>query len=131
MEEVILMAKTDGLFVVGVGASAGGIEAFEGLFRPMAAESGMAFVVVAHLAPHRPSMLDEILGRFTAMPVVQARDKTAVEPDHVYAIPPDYSLIIERGRLRLQPLASPQRTQHPIDLFFTSLAGMLPCRGAL
>ena len=122
MGEAISMAKTDGLFVVGVGASAGGIEAFEGLFRPMAVESGMAFVVVAHLAPHRTSMLDEILGRFTAMPVVQARDKTAVEADHVYVIPPDYSLIIERGRLRLQPLASPQRTQHPIDLFFTSLA---------
>ena len=62
----------DRLFVVGIGASAGGIEAFEGLFRPMPADTGLAFVVLAHLAPNKASMLDEIIGRFTAMPVAQA-----------------------------------------------------------
>ena len=72
------------LFVVGIGASAGGIEAFEGLFHYLPPDTGAAFVIVAHLAPNKVSMLDEIVGRFTAMPVAQARDGIKVESDHVY-----------------------------------------------
>jgi two-component system, chemotaxis family, CheB/CheR fusion protein len=114
------VTKRDELFVVGVGASAGGIEAFEGLFRPMPADTGMAFVVAAHLAPHKVSMLDEILARFTAMPVAQARDGMVVEANHIYVISPDSALTIERGRLTVQ--ATTERLQHPIDLLFSSLA---------
>jgi two-component system CheB/CheR fusion protein len=116
------MTAVDSPFIVGVGASAGGIEAFEGLLRPMPADTGMAFVIVAHLAPHKVSMLAEILARFTAMPVEQARDGVEVEADCVYVIPPDHALTIAGGRLRLHALPTPQRAQHPIDLFFESLA---------
>jgi two-component system CheB/CheR fusion protein len=116
------MATGDDMFIVGVGASAGGIEAFEGLLRPMPADTGMAFVIVAHLAPHKVSMMAEILARFTAMPVAQAEDNVTVEADRVYVIPPDNTLTVEQGRLRLHPLASPQRAQHPIDQLFESLA---------
>ena len=115
------MSTDRGLFVVGIGASAGGVEALEALFRPMPSDTGLAFVVVSHLAPHKISMLDDIVGRFTAMPVAQAQDGAKVEADHVYIIPPDHSLTLERGRLRVHPAAAP-RTLHPIDLFFATLA---------
>ena len=98
------MTKQDELFIVGVGASAGGIEAFEGLFRPMPADTGMAFVVVAHLARDKSSMLDEILARFTAMPVERASNGVEVERDRVYVIPPDSALTVKGGRLCLHPL---------------------------
>ncbi len=116
------MATDKDRFIVGIGASAGGIEAFEGLLRSMPDDTDMSFVIVAHLAPHKVSMLDEILARFTPMPVEQAQDGVEAAANRVYVIPPDHSLTIEAGRLRLHPLARPQRAQHPIDLFFESLA---------
>lgn len=110
-------------FVVGIGASAGGIEALEGLFRPMPVDSGMAFVIVAHLAPNKASYLDEIVGRFTAMPVVRARSGEVAAANHVYVIPPDACLTIERGRLQVHPNEpAAGRSLHPIDGFFASLA---------
>ena len=110
------------LFVVGIGASAGGIEAFEGLFHYLPPDTGAAFVIVAHLAPNKVSMLDEIVGRFTAMPVAQARDGIKVEFYYVYIIPPDGALTLEHGKLRVHALVALQRAPNPIDLFFTSLA---------
>ena len=110
------------LFVVGIGASAGGIEAFEGLFHYLPPDKGAAFVIVAHLAPNKVSMLGEIVGRFTAMPVAQARDGIKVESHYVYIIPPDGALTLEHGKLRVHALVALQRAPNPIDLFFTSLA---------
>ena len=81
------MAKNNELFIVAVGTSAGGVEALEGLFRATRSDTGLAFVLIAHLAPHKASMLNEIVGRFTTMPVVQAQDGASVEADHVYVIP--------------------------------------------
>ncbi len=117
------MAKNSELFIVAVGTSAGGIEALEGLFRAMRSDTGLAFVLIAHLAPHKASMLDEIVGRFTAMPVVQAQDGAVVEADHVYVIPPDGV-----AHHRARPAAGASAGEgaatpgSPIDLFFNSLA---------
>ena len=74
--------------IVGIGASAGGVEALESFFRAVPAENGMAFVVATHLPPYRDSLLAEILGRATQMPVVSARDGQLVEAQHVYVLPP-------------------------------------------
>ena len=109
--------------VVGIGASAGGVEALQGLFRAMPADGGMAFVVVTHLGPGRESELPNILAHCTAMPVAPARDGDPVRPDHVHVLPNDAILTIEDGHLRLRPQdpAAPRERQ-PIDLFFASLA---------
>jgi two-component system CheB/CheR fusion protein len=107
---------------VGIGASAGGVEALEAFFRAVPAENGMAFVVVTHLPPDRDSLLAEILGRAARMPVINARDGQPVEVQHVYVLPPSTTLTIVAGRLRLRHIAAANRERAPIDLFFTSLA---------
>ena len=107
--------------IVGVGASAGGVEALEFLFKAMPSEPGMAFVVVTHLAPHRESMLPEILARDTPMPVLIAEHDQLVRPDHIYVAPADSVLQIENGRLRIRTVGE-GRERTPIDAFFASLA---------
>ena len=109
--------------LVAIGASAGGIEAFRQFFGAMPADSGLTFVVVLHLSADQPSMLAQIIGRLTAMPVAQARDSDPLQPDHVLVIPPGVVATVKSGRLRLTPF--PQdvvRVLHPIDTFFDSVA---------
>src|SRR5207247_10826459 len=89
--------------VRGLGASAGGLDAFQKFFSRMPSDSGMAFVLVQHLDPHHPSILPELLRKATRMSVAQATDETPVQPDHVYVIPPNASLTIEGDTLRAQP----------------------------
>jgi len=108
--------------VVGIGASAGGLEAIEQLLRSVPERSGMAFVVVQHLDPTYRGMLAELLQRNTPMPVVQAKDRMAVEPDHVYVIPPNKDMSLMHGKLHLLPQAAPRGLNLPIDFFFRSLA---------
>ena len=107
--------------IVGVGASAGGLEAFTQLLKALPADTGMAFVLVQHLAPSHPSALAEILSRATKMPVLEVRDEPTVEPNHVYVIPPDRSIIIVGGGLQLLPREA-RGAHHPIDQFFRALA---------
>src|SRR5215472_9167537 len=107
--------------IVGVGASAGGVEALEYLFKAMPPEPGMAFVIITHLAPKRESMLPEILARDTRMPVLVAEHDQLVLRDHIYVAPADSVLQIEKGRLRLRPI-SDGRERTPIDSFFAALA---------
>jgi two-component system CheB/CheR fusion protein len=107
--------------IVGVGASAGGVEALEYLFKAMPPEPGMAFVIITHLAPKRESMLPEILARDTRMPVLVAEHDQLVRADHIYVAPADCVLQIEKGRLRVRAIAD-GRERTPIDLFFASLA---------
>jgi two-component system, chemotaxis family, CheB/CheR fusion protein len=110
--------------VVGIGASAGGLESVSDFLQAMRPDSGMAFVLVQHLPPDRESQMAEILARHTAMPVAQVEDGTAVEPNHVYVIRPGRVLTIRAGRLHLgQPLGTPRSANRPIDDFFRSLAG--------
>jgi len=112
--------------VVGIGASAGGIEAFRRFFEKMPSDSGLAFVVVLHLAADRKSMLPEILARWTPMPVSQARDGDVVTADHVLVIPPGTVATLRDGRLVLrQVLPNAPRETAPIDAFFDSLAASL------
>jgi two-component system CheB/CheR fusion protein len=108
--------------VVGIGASAGGLEAFTQLLRELPVDSGMAFVLVQHLAPTRASMLAEILGRSTAMPVMEVHDEPAVAANHVYVIPPGRDMVISGGTLQIFPREALARRHRPIDLFFKSLA---------
>ena len=114
--------RDDDFFVVGIGASAGGIGALKAFFDHMSEEPGMAFVVVQHLDPNRESELPALLGRQTTLSVSQVTDQTRVEPDHVYIIPPGKSLSIEDGTLHLSRPSRPRRERAPIDLFFRSLA---------
>jgi two-component system, chemotaxis family, CheB/CheR fusion protein len=107
--------------IVGIGASAGGVEALRGFFTNVSADAGLAFVVVLHLAPDRESKLAEVLRQWTSMPVAFACDGVAVKHDHVYVNPPATALTIESGSLRLRALGS---TREPtvIDVFLSSLA---------
>jgi len=106
--------------IVGVGASAGGVDALERLFRPMPTDTGMAFVLMMHLSRSHASALPEIIGRCTTMPVLSASDGVAVEPNHVYICPPGRMLTVQGGQLRLRE-AIPGDTR-PIDVFLSSLA---------
>jgi len=108
--------------IVGIGASAGGLEAFSELLRQLPVKTGMAFVLVQHLDPKHSSELKEILGRTTEIPVAEVRDGTVVRPDHIYVIPPDTVMSIKGGILRLGARVL-MRGQHlPIDHFLRSLA---------
>lgn len=106
--------------VVGVGASAGGLEALQQLLGQMPPDPGAAIVVVSHLDPHHPSMLPELLGRATSLPVEQAADGVRVQPDRVYVIAPNMALTIKHGVLSAASLVPPGHAM--IDLFFSSLA---------
>ena len=108
--------------IVGIGASAGGVEALERFFKSMPADNGMGFVVVTHLPPKRVSMLAAIIGRSAQMPVVDARDDETVEAEHVYVLPPGAILTIREARLRLRHTGAADHERAPIDIFFTSLA---------
>ena len=88
MEELDELGSGAAFPVVGVGASAGGLEAFTQLLKALPADTGMAFVLVQHLAPSHPSALAEILSRATRMPVTEVQAEPKVEPNHVYVIPP-------------------------------------------
>ncbi len=111
-----------GFPVVAIGASAGGLEAFEQFFAAMPANSGMAFVVIQHLDPTHASILTEILQRCTSMPVAEALDQVDVKPDHVYVIPPNREMGIEQGVLSVSLPKKPRGLHMPIDGFFRSLA---------
>lgn len=108
--------------IVGVGASAGGLETFTELLKRIPANTGMAFVLIQHLDPKHKSMLSELLGRATAMPVIEATDQLAVQPNHIYVIPPDTNLGILHGVLQLMPRGTERKQHLPIDYFMRSLA---------
>ncbi len=108
-------------YVVGIGASAGGLEALERLFENMPTDSGMAFVVVQHLSPDFKSLMDELLARRTNIPIHRVEDGMPVEKDAIYLIPPKKNMVLRDGRLWLtdQDLNG---LNLPIDIFFRSLA---------
>lgn len=106
--------------VIGIGASAGGLEALQQFFGHIPPDSGASFVVIQHLSPDYKSLMANILGKHTEMPVFQAEQDMAVEPDTVYLIPPKKYMTIQEGKLKLAE--APGTLSHPIDAFFTSLA---------
>lgn len=116
------IAATDAFPVVGIGASAGGLEALEQFLKHVPAHSGMAYVVIQHLDPTHKGAMVELLQRASSMPVVQVKDRQKVEPDCVYVIPPNKDMSILHGVLHLLPQTSPRGLNLPIDFFFRSLA---------
>jgi two-component system CheB/CheR fusion protein len=113
-----------GFPIVGLGASAGGLAAFEEFFANMPAgtESGMAFVLVQHLAPDHKSILSELIKRYTQMQVCEVEDGMAVEPNRAYIIPPNRDMAFLNGKLHLLEQSAPRGQRLPIDFFFRSLA---------
>jgi two-component system, chemotaxis family, CheB/CheR fusion protein len=108
--------------VVGIGASAGGLEAFRQLLEHMPVDTGMAFVLVQHLDPTHESILTELLSRSTRMPVSEVTDGMAIAPDHLYVIPRNTNLAISAGVLRLLPREEARGRHRPIDYFLRTLA---------
>ncbi len=108
--------------IVGIGASAGGLEAFSQLLKALPLDTGMGFVLVQHLDPDHESALTQILSKTTLMPVCDVVNDQQVEPNHVYIIPPDTKLSIANGVLSLQPRPKSRTPYRSIDLFFESLA---------
>lgn len=111
-----------GVPVVGIGASAGGLEAISELLTSLPADTGMAFLLVQHLDPSHATMLPEILAKKTPMPVFEATEGLAVQPNHLYVIPPNAVMKIEQGRLRLTPRRETPGPPMPIDELFHSIA---------
>jgi two-component system CheB/CheR fusion protein len=107
--------------IVGIGASAGGLESFTRLLQHLPSDTGMAFVFVQHLAPRHASMLASLLSRATAMPVMEAEQSTSVKANHVYVIPPNTLITLAGGVLELQPRPEERGAPRPIDHFFRSL----------
>ncbi|WP_084386946.1 chemotaxis protein CheB [Anabaena sp. CA = ATCC 33047] len=108
--------------IVGMGASAGGLEAFTQLLSHLPTDTGMGFVVVQHMNPQQKSMLTQILSRTTQMPVTEAEYGMQVEPNHVYVIPPNATMTIAEGKLKLKPRQKTYGISMTVDSFFFSLA---------
>ncbi len=108
--------------VVGIGASAGGLEAIEAFFKAMPVDSGMAFIVVQHLSPDYKSLMVELLSRKTDIPVHRAEEGMVVEANHIYLIPPKKNLSIFHGKLLLEDQKQRESINLPVDIFLRSLA---------
>ena len=108
--------------VVGIGASAGGLESFKKLIAAIPADSGMAYILVQHLHPEYESTLSEILQRHAKIPVVEIIDNVHVDPNNIYVIPSNKTLVATDGVLQLSPRPSKEKRHLPIDIFFSSLA---------
>ena len=110
------------MFVVGIGASAGGLKPIEELFDHMPIDSGMAFVIVQHLSPDFKSLMDELLARHTKMAIHKVSDGVEIEPNSIYLIPPEKNMAMSDGRLLLTDKSEERGLSLPIDIFFSSLA---------
>lgn len=108
--------------IVGIGASAGGLEAFSVFLKALRPDTGMAFVLVQHMDPTHESLLNQLLAKQTEMPVIQVKDGIAVEPNCVYVIPPNRNMTIRDGRLRLVARQAGTTPHTPIDTFLCALA---------
>ncbi len=123
--------KKDGhFFVVGLGASAGGIKSFKEFFSHVPPQSGMAYVVILHMSPSHESKLTEILQLATRIPVTQVLETVKIEPDHIYVIPPNRSLSMRDGNLTLSEMTRIEERRSPVDIFFRSLAESNDSRAA-
>jgi two-component system, chemotaxis family, CheB/CheR fusion protein len=121
-KEKAMKSQAHGFPVVGIGASAGGLEAFEQFFSSMPSDSGIAFVIVQHLDPTTRSSMPEILSRFTKMPIYVASDGLKVKPNSIFLIPPSKSMSIQDGVLYLHEPEQAPGLRLPVDFFFRSLA---------
>ena len=109
-------------YYVGIGASAGGLEALKEFFTNMPDKTGMAFIIIQHLSPDYKSLMDELLARHTKIPIQVVKDGMVVQPDNIYLIPPKKNLSVFHGKLFLEDKDSKTHLSLPIDIFFRSLA---------
>jgi len=114
--------QKDDFLVVGLGASAGGIQALKHFFAEVPEDSGIAYVVILHMSPEHESKLAEILQSTSLIPVTQVSARLKVEPNHVYVIPPSHNLAMTDGHLALTSMIGAQERRSPVDLFFRTLA---------
>ena len=115
------MSSSDFL-VVGIGASAGGVNACRSFFEQVPADSGMAFVAILHLSPEYDSHLSEVLQRSSKIPVTTVQDRVQVEPNHVYVVSPRQSLTMDDGWLVQSPATRVEERRALIDISFRTLA---------
>ncbi len=108
--------------IVGIGASAGGLEAFTKLLQKLPVDTGMAFVLIQHLDPTHESILSSLLSRATILPVHEVTNETRLQPNHVYVIPPNADMTVADSMLRLTKRRGAQERHAPVDRFFQSLA---------
>lgn len=121
-EERFPVSGGKGFYIVGMGASAGGLESFEHFFANMPGDSGMAFVLIPHLDPKHKSLLGDLLTRYTDMKIFEAQEGLQVRPNCVYIIPPNKDMAVSNSRLRLLEPTISGGIRHPIDFFFRSMA---------
>jgi len=121
-KKTVISAEPTALPIVGIGASAGGLEALEHFFKHVPPACSMAFVVVQHLDPTHKTMMAELLQKSTPLPVVEITDRTTVEPNHIYVTPSKWDLSILHGVLHLLEVSVPRGLHLPIDSFFRALA---------
>src|SRR5262245_955896 len=112
----------DDFLVVGLGASAGGIQALKEFFGRVTKDSGVAYVVILHMSPEHESRLAEVLQATSLIPVTQVRERVRVVPNHVYVIPPNQNLAMADGHLKLTNMIGVEERRSPVDLFFRTLA---------
>jgi len=115
-------SRNEPFLLVGIGASAGGLDAFTQLLKHLPTDTGMGFVLVQHLDPDHESALTQILSRITSMPVREVANELRVAPNHVYIIPPNTDMVTTQGVLKLQRRQAGRAPHHSIDFFFESLA---------
>ncbi len=116
------VTNSEEVTIVGVGASAGGLEAFSSMIRALPSTPGFAIVLVQHLAPQHESALPTLLASYTSMPVVQVTEGMRVEVDHLFVIPPNVQMALTDGHFHLKPRPEDRSQYTPIDSFLTSLA---------
>src|SRR6476620_7711801 len=114
--------NADDLVVVGIGASAGGIQALKEFFSKVPRDSGIAYVVILHMSPEHESKLAQILQITSVIPVKQVDQRMKVMPDNVYVIPPNQNLSMADGHLELTHMIGVEERRSPVDLFFRTLA---------
>jgi PAS domain S-box-containing protein len=117
-----LQEKPADFMIVGLGASAGGIQALQEFFRNVPENSGMAYVVILHLSPDHDSKLAQVLQLETEMPVTQVKERTVIKPDHVYVVSPDRHLTMEGEYIAVTPNMTTEDRRAPVDIFFRTLA---------
>jgi two-component system CheB/CheR fusion protein len=117
-----ILRTDDSFYIVGIGASAGGLDALEKFFGKLAADTGMAFIVVSHLDPNHISIMPELIQKFTKMKLFQAEDGMLVEPNHIYVAPANRDLAILHGTIQLIEPLEAHGFRLPIDFFFKSLS---------
>ena len=115
-------SQDDGFIITGLGASAGGIQAFQEFFRNVPEKSGIAYVVILHLSPDHDSRLAQVLQSVTKIPVTQVMEKVKVEPDHIYVVSPNQHLTMQDGSIVVSMNTQIEDRRAPVDIFFRTLA---------